>query len=364
MQDTIVRLAKKLIAIPSISGDIPQAVAGMELIKKELPEFPFTPFASKQYPSLLYSNKGTDLRKFKIILNGHIDVVPGGKEQFKPRIENNKLYGRGAFDMKAALAVNILLFKELAPKVAFPLALQIVSDEEKSGKYGTGYQIAHGVRGDFVLIGECNSNFQIGNAAKGRKIITITTKGTPAHSGYAWMGENAIIQMYEVLAPIVKSFPVPEKETLETTVNITKIETTNEVTNKIPDHCAAFLDIRFTKKDADTIIPKIQSLLPSEVQLEVEHKHHPTFVDPDNAYIRLLRKITTDVIGQEQPLRTAHGTSDSSYFDAVGCKTIEFGPVGLGAHNDEEWVNIPSLVEYYTILKHFLLEVDKNFKNE
>ncbi len=359
MQDSIVTLAKKLIAIPSVSGEIPQAVAAMELIKKELPEYDFTPFASEQFPSLLYNNKGANHRKFKIILNGHIDVVPGVKEQFNPYINDNKLYGRGAFDMKATLAVKILLFKELANKLSHPLALQIVADEEISGKNGTGYQIGQGVRGDFVLIGECNSNFKVGNAAKGRKLVTITTKGTPAHSGYAWMGENAILHMYEVLDPIVKAFPVPEQETLESTVNITKIETTNKATNKIPDHCAAFLDIRYTQKDNETIIPKIQSLLPSDVKLKVETQHHPTFVDPNNAYIHLLQRITADILGQIKPLRTAHGTSDASFFADVGCNAIEFGPIGSGAHHDEEWVDIKSLVDYYTILKNFLLEVDK-----
>src|SRR4051812_24117149 len=111
MYKKIVTLAKELISIHSVSGDTQKAVEVLELAKSYLPEYEFTPFVSNGYPSLLFSNKEKELRNFTIILNGHIDVVPAMPEQFKPYVENGKLHGRGAFDMKSAVAVKILVFK-------------------------------------------------------------------------------------------------------------------------------------------------------------------------------------------------------------------------------------------------------------
>jgi len=79
MNNQILTLAKDLIAIPSVSGEIEESVAILELAKKQLAEYPFTPFASNSIPSLLYSNKGKDIKDFKIILNTHLDVVPANE---------------------------------------------------------------------------------------------------------------------------------------------------------------------------------------------------------------------------------------------------------------------------------------------
>lgn len=359
MRDTIVTLAKELIAIPSVTGEIEKGVEILEHIKKQLPGHDFQAFASNHYPSLLFSNQGPGTKKFKVILNAHLDVVPAAVEQFIPKVIDGKLYGRGAFDMKAAAAVNILLFKELAKDLSFPLGLQLVLDEETSGLNGTGYHVAKGVRGEFVMIGESNSNFKVGNISKGRKILKITTMGQSSHSAYAWLGQNALIKMYEVLDPIMKAFPHPTEETFNTTVNLTTIETDNPAINKIPGSCVAHLDVRYIPEEEKTIVEKIKRLLPRDALLEIDHVRPYQFVDPNNNYIRLLQETTKKVRNEDKPLRFAHATSDATFYSEVGCDAIEFGPVGGDAHNDHEWVDIESLVDYYQILKSFLVSLDK-----
>lgn len=360
MDTDIVSLAKEFIAIPSVTGDVEKAVEALEVAKRQLQGYTFTPFVTNGYPSLLYSNKGKELREFQIIINAHVDVVPASPEYFKPYVENGRLYGRGAFDMKAALAVNILVFKEMANKVTYPLALQLVADEETHGKFGTGYQVQQGVRGEFVLIGESNSNFRIGNQAKGRYVVKLTMKGESSHSAYSWLGKNAIWDMYAVLDRIIREYPIPKKETYDTTVSITKIETSNEATNRIPGDCSAYLDVRYTKDDVDTVLPKIKSLLPEEVTMEVTRLNTNLFVDPENKYIKLLQKETKAIRGEDLPVRYVHATSDAPFYSAVGCSAVEFGPVGEGAHHDNEWVDIESLEHYYQILKKFLMAVETN----
>lgn len=164
--------------------------------------------------------------------------------------------------------------------------------------------------------------------------------------------------MYEILEPIAKAYPIAREETQETTVNIIKIETNNKSTTIIPDDCTAYLDIRFNVKDKNTIASKIKSLLPKDVLFEIKDIRPAHFVDPNNKYISSLKRITKDVYGKDLPVRFAHGAADTIFFSAVGCDAVEFGPVGDGAHNAKEWVDIKSLEDYYQILKTFLLEID------
>lgn len=357
IRENILTLAKQLIAIPSVSGDIKKAVEILKFTENYLPEYKPIPFVSNKIPSLLFSNHGKDISKFKIIFNVHLDVVPADKQLFIPVEKNGKLYGRGAFDMKAAGAVMILLFKKMADKLPYQFGLQVTTDEEINGHNGTKYQVEQGVRAEFAIMGECNSNFKVTNQAKGRILTKIIINGDAAHAAHPWRGENAIWQMYNVLEPIVKAFPIPDEETYQTTVSITKIETSNTHTNIIPDTCVAYLDIRYIEQDKDTILPKLNSLLPDTVIIESENMRDPHYVDPKNSYIKQLRKITTDIRKEELPLRFAHATSDAPFFSAFDCPAIEYGPVGNSPHHEKEWVDIQSLVDYYHILKEFLLSV-------
>ena len=83
----------------------------------------------------------------------------------------------------------------------------------------------------------------------------------------------------------------------------------------------------------------------------------PLYIDPENAYIKQLRDETTKVIGKELPLRFAHATSDAPFFSEVGGAAVEFGPIGQYPHQENEWVDIKSLEDYYQILKNFLLSI-------
>ena len=147
MIDDILHLAKELISVPSVTGIPEELTQVLKVAEKYLEGQEFTAFASNNIPSLLYSNKGKDLKEFKIILNAHLDVVPAKKEQFNPHEKGGKLYGRGAYDMKAAGAVMMYLFKEIGAELPYPLGLQLVTDEESGGRDGTKYQIDQKIRG-------------------------------------------------------------------------------------------------------------------------------------------------------------------------------------------------------------------------
>lgn len=347
-------LTNKLISIPSNTSDFVQLQKVIETAQQAITTGHTTRYLDQSYPSLLVSNQ-PNTTHFRLILNAHLDVVPAPDHLFTPKIDGDKLIGRGAQDMKAAAAVMIHVFNEIADKINYPLGLQLVTDEETGGFHGTKHQIEQGIRADFVVAGE-PTDYGINNQAKGILWAKITTTGQSAHGAYPWNGINAITKMNQVITALNQKFPVPATESWLTTVNLAKIETTNQTFNKVPDSCTLSIDTRFIPQDADTIAETIKNLIP-DTQVEILLNEPSQYTAPDHPDILQLQKITQQIIGQTPPNIQKHGGSDIRLFNAVGCDGITFGPIGAGLHTDEEWVSLSSLEYYHQILKQFCLSL-------
>lgn len=354
MEQQLLDLTKKLISIPSVEPNKDAMIDVLNTAKTILTDYPFEPFASKNVPSLLFANSKEYNRKFKIILNAHLDVVPGTSDQYKPLEKDGKLYGRGAYDMKSGAAAMILLFKEIGHMINYPLALQLTTDEEGGGTNGTEYQVKQGVRAEFILTGE-GTCYRIINEAKAITQIKLTARGKSAHSAYPWLGENAIWKMQEAIKRLYDTFPPPQSESKGTTVTLISIHSENISHTRIPDKCEAIIDIRVIAAEKNTIFDKIKSVIGEGITVEIIRDSMPHLTNPKNPYISKLQKIIYDIQGTQAALDRAHGQSDVRHFTNVGCDGIEFGPIGGSHHADNEWLDIKSLYSYYTVLKNFLL---------
>ena len=362
MLNKILSLTQSLISIPSTKDNKKALNDVLELALKQVNDFTIERFEKDGYPSALVYREKSRPKKFKVILNAHLDVVAGKDKQFKPYEKEGKLYGRGAIDMKAAASVLILVFKEMAKKVSYPLALQLVTDEEIGGFCGTKYQIEKGVRADFVLAGE-PTDFGINNKAKGIIWAKVKTKGKSAHGAYPWMGKNALWIAKKILDKVEKQYPLPKKEAWKTTFNLAKIETTNQTFNKVPDEAVISFDIRyipeeFKGKDFEQgkkiLIKKIKKLVGNLGEFEILLFESPQFTDEKNPYVLKLKEATKKVLNKNPKIIVKHGGSDIRHFNQVSCQGVTFGPVGGDLHGDNEWVEIKSLEKYFEIVLEFL----------
>lgn len=356
MLNNILSLSKKLISIPSTKDNPKEIKRVLEVALDELKGYTIERFESNGSPSALIYTGKTRPKKFKIILNGHLDVVPAKPEQFNPKEISGKLYGRGADDMKAATAVLILLFKELAKKVSYPLALQLVTDEEIGGYDGVRHQINKGVKTDFFIAGE-TTKFQVKNEAKGLIWLKIITVGKSAHGAFLWRGENALWKLKKILDKIEKTFPVPKKPVWRTTVNLAKISTPNMTANKVPDYAEALLDFRYVSADAKTIEKSIKKLVGDEAKIEFLENEPVHFSSEDSQYVLKLQETSQRLLGRKIKIVKGHGASDARHCSRVGLAAIEFGPQGHGLHSDNEYMEIKSLNDYYQVLRQFLLSL-------
>lgn len=356
MINEIIDLSKKLISLKSTPENKRALDKSLGLCLSSLEGFTVERFEHKGVKSVLIYNTKKRPKRFKVILNGHLDIIPGKKNQYQPKVENYKLYGVGAMDMKCSVACMIIVFRETAHQLNYPLGLQLVTDEELGGFNSTKYQLDQGIRTEFAISGE-TTNFNIEHQTKGITWLKISTKGKTAHGAYPWKGENAIWKMNHFLNLLEKKFPSPIREAWVTTINLARIETNNQTYNKIPDECSVLLDIRYIPSDQDLIIKQLQTILPKDFMLDIQVFEPAQYVREDNAYIKLLQSAGEQVLGKEIPLVRANGSSDARHFTRINCDAVEFGPIGHGMGTDKEWVDLKSLEKYCMILKKFLLSL-------
>lgn len=290
-----------------------------------------------------------------IVLNGHIDVVAAEEEQFEPKTRGEKLYGRGAVDMKAGVAAFMVAMAELKDKaLSTKVMLQIVPDEETGGIYGTKHLTEQGYVGDFIICGE-PTNMGIGIQSKGVLQLNITVKGESAHGSRPWEGKNAITKAFHVYEDIEELPFLEESSPMyeHPSINLAKIQG-GTVYNMIPDQCEMALDIRYLPEQSpEDILEQIKEATDSVI--EIHDVSPPIKTKADNPYVKVLEKSikrTTElevvnIFGQ-------HGSSDGKYFTDYGGAAIEFGPVGSDWHGENEMVYIDSVKEYQDVLVDFI----------
>jgi succinyl-diaminopimelate desuccinylase len=356
MENELLALTKRLISVPSEKKNTAAFHEILSIVKQELKDFPYREFESNGLPSLLFSNTDVEQNHFKILLNAHLDVVPGMPNQFVPEIKDGKLFGRGAIDMKSAAAAMILAFRELAKNVTYPLGLQIVMDEEVGGENGTKYQIDQGIRADFVLGGEY-SGLKINNEAKGVHYLKLQATGTAAHSAYPWNGKNASVMIAQAIHKIHEILPVPEKEAWISTASVIKIETDNNTVNTIPHNCIAYINIRYIPEEKRDLIQEIKNILPEGVSIETLFDVPPEYTPKDNVFVKKLQTAIEAQMDKLVEYMKTHGQSDLRYYHLIGIPAVNLSPVGMDHHSQNEWVDLKSLDQYYLILKGFLASI-------
>jgi succinyl-diaminopimelate desuccinylase len=347
--------AAELIAIPSTADRPAELLRALDFVLDVVgPGFAVERFTSRGKPSALLYQPGSR-PVFRVLLNAHLDVVPA--DTFEARQAGDRLYGRGAQDMKVAALVMADVFRTLAPLLPYPLGLQLVTDEEVGGYDGTAYQIAAGVTADFVVIGE-QSGLRIVTDSKGLLQVRLHATGAAAHAAYPWLGDNALLTLIGAVEALLRCYPVPAQEQWTTTVNVARIETANRAVNQVPADATAWLDIRFPPSDADftgRTAEEIAAYLGSVtgVRVEVDSLGPPHHADPGSREVALLRA-AAQAAGFSGELLRKHGAADGRFYFARGVDAVIFGPGGDGQHGPHEYVDLTTVAPYREALVSFL----------
>jgi succinyl-diaminopimelate desuccinylase len=306
-------------------------------------------------PVIITSTNGTGP---VIVFHGHIDVVPGKPGQFKPRVEGDDLIGRGAYDMKAALAAMLCALRDLRDEPGVQVRLLCVADEESEamGIRGTEVLVERGFGGDFAITGE-PTNLHVGVQAKGVLALRLTVSGTAAHGSTPWLGDNAVLKANDIFRRI-EGMPFARQSSDffdRPSINLGRIEGGDAI-NKVPDTCIMDVDIRYVPgQDPMEILDQIREF--DDVAVEVVFEREPAYVANDNEYVVALHQSLADCNVEDSELVGRDGSSEATAFLAQGIPAVEFGPVGNGHHGPHEYVSLRSLTDYRHSLVGFAQKI-------
>jgi len=312
---------------------------------------------------------------------GHLDVVPPGNlkdwtvKPFSPSIKKNHLIGRGANDMKSAIAswvVAVSKYISIYKKINGSISLLITGDEEGAAINGTkkvvDYLKNKKEKIDFCLVGEPTNPNKLGEMIKiGRRgSITgeLTVIGTQGHVAYPHRANNPsniIIKILKELKEI--KFDKGTKNFQPTNLEVTKISINNTADNVIPGVANATFNIRFNNKHSSSSLKnklnKIFKKITKKSKSNFKIKYRTSgeaFLTKPNKTTYMIQNIIKKITKIKPQLSTTGGTSDARFIRKIA-PCLEFGLVGKTMHKVDEAVSISDLkklTEIYTeILKNY-----------
>jgi len=357
----VLDLAKRLIAAPSVTPATGAVFDEMQAMLEPLgfAVHRFTRGAgaagSDEAPveNLFAIRTGAGPKHFAFA--GHLDVVPPGEGwesgAFEPEIRGDLLYGRGAVDMKGAIACMVAAVADV-PADAGTISFIITGDEEGPALHGTraliDFMRANGHAPDLCLVGEPTSVNRLGDMMKigrrGSVNMWLTARGTQGHVAYPHLADNPIPRLVAAMA---------ELEALEldegtdwfqpSNLEITDIEVGNPAHNVIPGEARARLSIRFNDLHSGASLSEKVTAICARHQVDVRPViSGEPFLTPPGDFSAMVSAAVEVETGLSPEPSTTGGTSDARFLRSV-CPVIEFGLLNATMHKRDEAVAVADL---------------------
>ena len=374
-----VDLARELIRCPSVT---PEEGGAISYLQRVLTGANFdvhrVMFTQPGYDNIenLYARVGTGAPHF--VFAGHTDVVPPGEEQlwsyapFAGEVSEEVLFGRGAVDMKGAIACALAAtFDYLAAHHGKPkgsISFLITGDEEGVAVNGTvkllKWAADRGEKFDHCLLGEPSNPKSLSDMIKiGRRGSlngTLVVTGTAGHVAYPQLADNPVRGIVTLLSALMNA-PLDDgsQHFDPSNLEFTSIDVGNKTVNVIPGEARARFNIRFNDRhmqdDLKALIEQRTGAVagPIRWRIEWEPSNADVFVTKPGSLVDLVRAAVAEVTGKSPALSTSGGTSDARFIKDY-CPVVEFGLVNTTMHKVDERVPTADLVVLTAIYRNIL----------
>ncbi len=352
-----ISLTERLLACPSIT---PAIGAVFECLTEMLIPLGFTVerFVDGELPdgpveNLLAVRRDGSGRH--LAFAGHLDVVPPGdgwaSDPFAPVRKGDLLYGRGAVDMKGAIAAFVAAVARTASREG-TLSLLITGDEEGSATFGTKALMAHmaerGIRPDLCLVGEPTSGNRLGDTIKigrrGSVNMWISVEGVQGHVAYPHLAKNPITPLVRIMSAIEAIVLDEGTDWFQpSNIEFTDVMVGNPATNVIPARATARLSIRFNDLHQGAALADcIRAIVEAEGGTLEAKISGEAFLTPPGDLSSLVSSAIEAETGLTPELSTSGGTSDARFLVAL-CPVVEFGLINATMHKLDEAVSVQDL---------------------
>ncbi len=286
---------------------------------------------------------------------GHLDVVPPGEgwesAPFAPEVRGDLLYGRGAVDMKGAIAAMVGAVAML-PREAGTVSFIITGDEEGPARFGTlaliDWMRANGHAPDLCLVGEPTSAHRLGDMMKvgrrGSVNIWLEVAGREGHVAYPHLADNPVPRMVAMLAELDALVLDGGTDWFQpSNLEITEITVGNPATNVIPPRASARISIRFNDlHTGESLIARVGAIAASHGGTARGVVSGEAFLTPPGEFSAIVRDAILVETGVEAEISTTGGTSDARFLKDL-CPVIEFGLSNATMHKRDEAVAVADL---------------------
>ncbi len=303
-------------------------------------------------PSVVVRARGTGGGR-SLLLCGHYDTVTvEGMRDPGTRVEGDRVYGRGAYDMKAGLAAALIACREAAGRgLAGDVIVAAVADEEHAS---LGVQeVLATVRADAAIVTE-PTELELVVAHRGFVWSEVEVTGRAAHGSRAHLGVDAIVKTGPILTALgaldAELGALRHSLLGRGSVHASVIRAGEELSS-YPAHCILGLERRtLPGESAADVEAELASLLATcrqaDVELRVEARtllvREPFEVPQDAVIVETVGAAAAEVLGRPPVIGGASYWADAAFIAAAGIPTVMFGPAGEGAHAAEEWVSMSS----------------------
>jgi succinyl-diaminopimelate desuccinylase len=374
-----VELARGLIRCPSVT---PEDGGALGLLERALEPLGFIchrlRFTAEGTPPVenLYARIGRAPPNF--CFAGHTDVVPPGPREawsvdpFGGTVAEGRLYGRGAADMKGAVAAFAAaasrFLAERGERFGGSISLLITGDEEGPAINGTakalGWLADEGEALDACLVGEPTNPEHLGDMIKigrrGSLNVRLTAIGQQGHTAYPHLSDNAAHRLVRFLdAILAEPLDAGSAHFEPSTIAVSTIDVGNPARNVVPGEAEAWLNIRFgdqhSPESIETWLRRRLDKAGGRYAIEIAVSGI-AFLTPPGPLSALVSRAVETVTGRKPALGTAGGTSDARFIKDH-CPVVEFGLVGRTMHKADEHVAIAELEQltqiYQAVLEGF-----------
>ena len=367
--DDVVALAQRLLACPSVTPATGAVFAELEAMLAPL-GFTVDRFIVGEAPDgpvenlLAWRTTGAGPH---FAFAGHLDVVPPGagwsSDPFAPDIRGDLLYGRGAVDMKGAIAAFVAALADLPDDLPGTISLIITGDEEGPAIFGTlalmERMATRGLRPDLCLVGEPTSSQRLGDVMKigrrGSVNMWISVAGSQGHVAYPHLADNPIPRLVRILTAVEAEILDEGTDWFQpSNIEITDIEVGNAAHNVIPGRATARISIRFNDQHSGaSLIDRITGLAAQEGGTVDARISGESFLTAPGVLSDIVGAAIRDVTGVDAELSTTGGTSDARFLSRL-CPVVEFGLNNATMHKLDEAVALQDLRDLQSIYAHIV----------
>ena len=374
-----VAIARELIRCRSVTPDEGGALAYLQgLLSRTGFEVHRAVFAEPGTAPVdnLYARIGTS--RPNLLFAGHTDVVPPGNEgawshpPFAGEIAGNRLYGRGAVDMKGGIACFVAAALDyLAANGGKPngsISLLITGDEESVAVNGTvkllKWAAERGESFDHCILGEPSNVEVLGDTIKagrrgslnGALIVT----GRQGHVAYPERADNPIRGLMSLMAALQAPLDEGSEHFSPSHLEFTSVDVGNTTVNLIPGEARARFNVRYNDRHSQTAIKTLiehraKAAAGGRVHysLEWQPSNADVFVTKPGPFTELAVAAIADITGRQPKLSTSGGTSDARFIKNY-CPVLEFGLVGQTMHQTDESTPVQDLVTLTAIYRRIV----------